>query len=155
MYCESSQPDTRDLYEPPLSIRTQNAFPLRPSITPALKRCILIAHPPSSRSLTNRKPASPAPIVPILLPVCRENISVDHCIFKYTHVYLFLRAEPYEDVWLSTPRFSPDGLGARGPLLHERGQIYEQRFACLELQKHESRGAGGPPLSRDMESARA
>ena len=32
LYCESSQPDTRDLYEPPLSIRTQNAFPLRRSV---------------------------------------------------------------------------------------------------------------------------
>ena len=26
-------------------------------------------------------------------------------------------------------------------------------FACLELQKHESRGAGVPPLSRDMVAA--
>ena len=31
----------------------------------------------------------------------------------------------------------------------------DRDFACLELQKHESRGAGVPPLSRDMESARA
>ena len=79
------------------------------------------------------------------LPVYRENISVDHCVFNHTHVYYLQRAEPHKDVWLSTPRFSPDGPGGKGNFTAWEGQIYRQRNACLELQKHESREPCEPP----------
>ena len=79
------------------------------------------------------------------LPVYRENISVDHCVFNRTHVYHLQRAEPHKDVWLSTPRFSPDGPGARGTLLHERGRFVDRELRALNFRSTRAANPGEPP----------
>jgi len=48
-------------------------------------------------------------------------------------------------VWLSTPRFSPDGPGARGTLLHERGRFVDRELRALNFRSTRAANPGEPP----------
>ena len=48
-------------------------------------------------------------------------------------------------MWLSTPRFSPDGPGARGTLLHERGRFVDRELRALNFRSTRAASPGEPP----------
>ena len=118
---ESSLPNMKNLCETPFLLLELNMhFPFRLSIMPVLKRCILIALPPPSRSLAKEDKLKTQNSDGLEITEPRSLVSL--CTFSVHFGYLpglLCRAKYIIELQFRNIMYvDEDGLGVRGGIFH-------------------------------------